>query len=198
MFKSLLLCLLGVVAWSNCAAAGAPCTPLDANFKAGQIVRNDDGSCLVWFCSANHLWNTWTLCSAYSGITGAMVDHLRATFQYSQAQRDAEWAAVMANPPAAGSAEDKLVALALTQHPPLDPPIDGWVVQNVKAYKQRIIKNGYQLVQYGTVPLGTPCDAAVKLNDATLGFVNAVDVAAVTRTVKLDPLPAALYAKCSQ
>jgi hypothetical protein len=197
MRLSLILLLL-----TSTAYAVTPCNVTDAGFKMGPTIRTTDGGCLVWFCSNNHSWDTYWLCSAYGGITGAVIDHLNGLTQASQAQRDSEWAALVATQPAAGSAEDRLVKAAALTPTPTDIPLDGWVTQDTKLYKRQDALNGYTLAQVGTVGLGLVCDAKTYLSDA-----NGVRYYAVNRddpTIKytkvglyIMPKPIAAYARCN-
>ncbi len=183
-------------------AFATPCNITDAAFKMGPVVRTSDGACLVWFCSENHGWHTYWLCNTYNGITGAMVDHLNGLTQASQAQRDNEWAALIASPPAVGSADDRLMQAAALTPAPKDVPLDGWITTDTKLYKRQDILNGYAIVQIGTVGTGIPCDAKTYLSDTT-----GVRYYAVNRddpTIKytkvglfIVPKPIAAFARCN-
>ena len=160
MLATLLVLPTGV---TKCLYAATPCNVTDAAFKMGQVVRTSEGACLVWFCSNNHGWDKYWLCNTYSGITGAVVDHLNALTQASQAQRDSEWAALLATPPAAGTPDDRLTQAAALVPVPTDIPLDGLVVQNQNAYRLTSPTNAAPVFQLaGSVPLGTVCDTAQK------------------------------------
>jgi len=148
---------------SKCLYAAAPCNVTDAAFKMGPIIHTDDGACVVWFCSNNHAWDKYFLCSEYSGITGLAINHIRAMTQATQVQRDSEWDALLANPPAIGSPEDRLLTEAAKTPAPTDIPLDGLVVQNQNAYRLTSPTNVTPVFQLaGSVQLGTACDTAQK------------------------------------
>ena len=202
MKKFLLLCLVFALpaGISRCVEAAAPCNVTDAGFKMGPPIRTSEGVCAVWFCSVNHGWGTYALCTEYSGLTGAVLAHISSMTKASQAQRDAEWDSLLATPPAAGSPEDRLLALALSTPTPQDTPLDGWVTQTTIVYKQQMAVGSYTMVAVGTIALGRPCDSTVVLVDASGQRYYAVARSDVTMTKLRNltpPFPVVAYGRCN-
>lgn len=203
MKKFLLLCIVFAIpaGISRCVEAAAPCNMTDANFKLGYPIINGDGTCAIYYCSQNHLWNAYYLCGNWASgeVNANTINKIRDLAQGPQAARDAAWDAVAAIVPAAGSADERLgqaaSAAALAAYP-LDAPIDGLVTQHTEVYKQRLALNTYSLVAYGSVALGLPCDATHHVDDPIVGRVYTIDNTKVKRLVANDPLPAVLYARC--
>lgn len=64
-------------------------------------------------------------------------------------------------------------------------------VADTNAYKLRQSVDGFQLVAFGTVPVGTACDVSKVVNGYAL-----VPRAAVTPRTRFEPLPLMAFAKC--
>lgn len=146
------------------ALASAPCIDTDPNYHDGPTIKTSDGACQVWFCSYNHKWEPYALCGTWAEITGATIQHILGLKQGLQSQRDKEWDALIAAPPAAGSPDDRLLKAAMAVQHPTDIPADGLVVQNQNAYRITSPTNAAPAFQLaGSVPLGTQCDTTQKL-----------------------------------
>ena len=190
----LMVFLIGIA--TNLYAATPSCYPPEPEATKPQMVCNDAGCAVIWYCDVGHSWVQWhfkgSMLESKAFVAASKFGDL---INLSHAAKDALWNTIPADTGQDAAVETAVTAVGWIEQ----PPPSGLVTTDVAVYKQSQAIDGFTWKKFGTVPLGTPCYSVASDGTKVYKKVDGyylIDRNLVTKSVKFDPLPNAAYGVC--